>query len=145
MANAAAAAIYASNASTIPVDQDCLDALAVTVPIQSGVAAANSGDTIVVCPGIYTENVTDNGKDLVFQSMVADQATVTAAAGRRSPSVVTAAASTVPCSPGQRASRTPPAAFLEGNDERVENSTFDGDSNATTIFGSGVTFQNNTV
>ena len=146
VAHAAGNTFYVNNGSGGSVDAPCIAALmAGTITIQSAVSAASAGDTIVVCPGTYNENVTDTGLQLTFQSMTALGATVNGGGG--SAFTLTGVGSSLDgfMLTGATNGQDTPAAFLQADDETVTNSTFDGDSNAATIFGSGVTLQDNTV
>ena len=137
--------IYVYNASTLSTDANCTGALLVTPTIQSAVDAASDGDTIVVCPGTYPETVVDGGKALTFTSQTPGGATVDG--GGDSAFTLAGVGSSLDgfVLTGATTATDTPAAFLQGDNEKVTNSTFTGDSNGATIFGKNVMFIGNTV
>ena len=146
VANAVPTTIYVDNATGTSTETVCTDAIiALHTTIQSAVNAANPGDTIEVCPSTYNENVVDNGKQLIFQSMTPGKAIVNG--GGDSAFNLTGDSSSLDgfMLVGATTGGDTPAAFLQGNDETVKNSTFDGDSNGATIIADGATFRGNKV
>lgn len=73
-----AAVLSAQNTVHVPSDQPS---------IQAGINAANSGDTVLVAPGTYYENIDFLGKAITLQSQ--SGAAVTTINGQNSGSVVT--------------------------------------------------------
>jgi Calx-beta domain len=142
VATAAPTPIYV-NASVTSTDPNCVAAANAT--IQSAVNAADDGDTIVVCPGTYAENVNDTGKVLTFRSQTPNGATVDGGGGTAF--TLTGVGSSLDgfMLTGATDAADTPAASLQGNNEKVTDSTFDGDSNGATITLNGATLQGNIV
>src|SRR6516164_7182077 len=74
----AAAPAFAQNTIKVPADQPT---------IQAAINAANSGDTVLVSPGTYYENINFNGKAITVTS--SDGAAKTIIDGRATPAVGT--------------------------------------------------------
>jgi hypothetical protein len=153
-AQAEGATIYVNNATGSSTDANCVAAIVTHPTIQSAVSDASSGDTIVVCPSTYSENVTDNGKSLTFQGA---QQSVDAN-GRTGPeSIVDGATGTAFTLSGSGSSvdgftlsgatsgDQTPAVLVQGTGESANNTIFTDDGQAAIILSSDTTFANDLV
>jgi hypothetical protein len=148
----AATTYYVGMPNPTSTDPDCLLPLYTT--IQSAVNDASTGDTIVVCAGTYSENVSDMGKSLTFQGAQAGvdartrsgaETTVDGATGTAF--TLTGTGSTLDgfTLTGATTAQDTPAAFLEATGEEVTNTIFTGNSNAATIIADQATFSQDLV
>ena len=64
-----ASAIQSTDAAVIVVPDD-------QPTIQAGIDAASDGDTVLIAPGFYAENLLIDGKSVALQGMGAAEATV---------------------------------------------------------------------
>ncbi len=158
-----AVALPAHAAATLVVDSDgmgsagdCNSSTPTYMTIMAAVADANDGDTIVVCPGTYDENVTTS-KSLTFQGAKAGvdartrsttgETTVDGGGGTAfslsGPNSVIDGFTIVGATgnPGQPT----PAVFVNGNGQTVQNDIFDGNLAAAIIVADSATFTQNKV
>jgi hypothetical protein len=153
ISHAAGSTIFVDNATGSSTDADCLAATHAT--IQSAVGDAASGDTIVVCPSTYDENVSDSGKSLTF---LGSQQGVDARAPRSGAETIVDGGGTSAFSlsgtgstldgfelTGATNNVDTPAAFLSGVSEGVSHTIFTGDGNGATIIGTKATFSQDLV
>ena len=131
------------NGTVTSTDGNCVGALLVTPTIQSAVTAASDGDTIVRLSGHLQRERRRHRQGAHLP--VAD--TRRRDGGGGSAITLRGVGSSIDGFnlTGATDQTDTPAAFLMGNTETVSNSTFDGDSNAATIFGSNVSLTDNTV
>jgi hypothetical protein len=158
-----AVALPAHAAATLVVDLDgmgapgdCNSSTAAYSSITDAVTAANDGDTIVVCPGTYTENVT-TAKSLTFQGAQAgmDARTrsgsgeTTVDGGGGTAFSLSGANSVIDGFTLIGATANPgaptPAVFVNGNGTTVANDIFTGNDAAAIIIADSATFNQNKV
>ena len=122
--------------------------------ISIAVTAANSGDTIKVCPGTYAENVNDGGKALTFLGAQAGNDARTRATGSESTvdggggtAFTLSGGSTLDgfTITGATTNSVTPGVTLSASGEAVSNTIFNGDSSASIILSDHATFTQNVV